>query len=65
MDSSKLADYLTELYPERKDLKILNLQNITSGWETEIESFDLEWSSDDGKISQALIARIYPGKGAA
>ncbi len=65
MDSSKLTDYLTEVYPERKNLKILNLQNITSGWETEIESFDLEWTFDDGKVSQPLIARIYPGKGAA
>ena len=65
MDSSKFLDYLKTTYPERRDLKILNLKNITSGWETEIESFDLEWTSDDVKFSQALIVRIFPGKGAA
>ncbi|MGY5880617.1 MAG: phosphotransferase [Candidatus Thorarchaeota archaeon] len=64
MDLSKFLDYLTKTYPERKDLKILNLKNITSGWETEIESFDLEWTSDDGKVSKGLVVRIYPGKGA-
>ena len=52
-------------YPERKDMKILNLKNITSGWETEIESFDLEWTTDDRNVSQGLVVRIFPGKGAA
>ncbi|MGY5858565.1 MAG: phosphotransferase [Candidatus Thorarchaeota archaeon] len=65
MDSSKFLAYLMKVHPERKNMKILNLQNITSGWETEIESFDLEWSSDEGKVSQGLIVRIYPGKSAA
>ncbi len=65
MDASKFLDYLKERFPQRRNLKIVNLKNITSGWETEIESFDLEWLSDDGKVSHALIARIYPGKGAA
>ncbi|MGY5873181.1 MAG: phosphotransferase [Candidatus Thorarchaeota archaeon] len=65
MDSSKFLTYLREKYPERQDLMILNLKNITSGWETEIESFDLEWISDDGGVSQALVVRIFPGKGAA
>ena len=64
MDSSNFLAYLKKTYPERQELQILNLKNITSGWETEIESFDLEWASDDGKVSEALIARIYPGKGA-
>ncbi len=65
MDSSKFLEYLKKTYPKRKDLNILNLQNITSGWETEIESFDLEWTSDESKVSQALVVRIFPGKGAA
>lgn len=64
MDASKFLDYLKKTYPERRNLEILNLKNITSGWETEIESFNLEWTSDNGKVSHALIARIYPGKGA-
>lgn len=65
MDSSKFLKYLEATYPERKDMKILNLKNITSGWETEIESFDLEWTSNDGTVSKGLVVRIFPGKGAA
>jgi len=53
------------VYPDRQDLEVRNLKNITSGWETEIESFDLEWKTDDGKVSQGLVVRIFPGKGAA
>ena len=65
MDASRFLDYLKKIFPERQYLKILNLKNITTGWETEIESFDLEWTSEDGEVSQGLIARIYPGKGAS
>ena len=65
MDSSKFLVYLTTTYPERRNLKILNLKNITSGWETEIESFDLEWISDSEKITQSLVVRIFPGNGAS
>lgn len=62
MDSSKFLAYLKEKYPERKNLKILNLKNITSGWETEIYSFDLKWQSSESTIVKFLVVRIFPGK---
>ena len=61
MDSSNLLEYLKKKYPQRKDLKILNLKNITSGWETEIRSFDLEWEESNEVILNPLVIRIFPG----
>jgi aminoglycoside phosphotransferase (APT) family kinase protein len=53
-----LLDYFKLRHPTDESLKITNFRNITSGWETEILSFDLEESNDQ---VQNLIARIYPG----
>jgi len=61
MDASKFLDYLKERFPQRRNMKIVNLKNITSGWETEIESFDLEWLSDDGKVSLQAMSCLIPG----
>ncbi|MFW9840918.1 MAG: phosphotransferase family protein [Candidatus Thorarchaeota archaeon] len=57
MEINRLLKYLRFRY-DQDDLLISNLKNITSGWETEILSFDLEDS--EGHV-QKLVARIYPG----
>jgi aminoglycoside phosphotransferase (APT) family kinase protein len=61
MNEVKLEEYYRNNYPHIDNPKILNLRNITSGWETEILSFDLEESN--GEV-QKLVARIYPGSDA-
>jgi len=61
MDESVLREYFESNHPAFDSLNIHNVRNITSGWETEILSFDLEESG--GKI-QKLVARIYPGSDA-
>ena len=43
MNSSMLIRYLKHIYSDRESLKITCMKNITSGWETEIYSFDLEY----------------------
>ncbi|KXH73878.1 MAG: hypothetical protein AM326_10305 [Candidatus Thorarchaeota archaeon SMTZ-45] len=41
---------------------MFDFKDITSGWETQIFSFNLEWFSDNGKESDELILRVYaPG----
>jgi aminoglycoside phosphotransferase (APT) family kinase protein len=66
MDSSSLLSYLQKSYPNRISLKLKDFKDITSGWETQIFSFDLEWSTKRGKIEEGLIVRVYsPGIGAA
>jgi len=64
MESAPLIDYIRQYYPDRNNLQVINLRNITSGWETEILSLDLNWDSSGEPKSQALVARIFPGKGA-
>lgn len=65
MESAPLIDYIRQYYPDRSNLQVINIRNITSGWETEIFSLDLTWNSNGETKSQALVARIFPGKGAA
>jgi aminoglycoside phosphotransferase (APT) family kinase protein len=57
MDESRLYTYLRSRL-NQDDIQIHNIRNITSGWETEIISFDLRYNS--GQV-QHLVARIYPG----
>jgi len=64
MDEQTLLTYLQLHYWNRNDLQIHNLQNITTGWETEILSFNLEWAENGKRELQKLVARIYPGKNA-
>jgi aminoglycoside phosphotransferase (APT) family kinase protein len=65
MDELSLLKYLRSHYPTRKDVQIHNLENITSGWETEILSFDFTWSERGEDYLQKLVVRIYPGRNAA
>jgi aminoglycoside phosphotransferase (APT) family kinase protein len=65
MNESVISNYLSSIYEERSDIHVYNLQNITSGWETEIWAFDVDWTENGEKWFQKLVARIYPGKNAA
>jgi len=64
MDEQTLLTYLQLHYWNRYELQIHNFQNITTGWETEILSFNLEWVENGKRELQKLVARIYPGKNA-
>ncbi len=59
MESYPLLSYLHRCFPNRSSLQISNYKDITSGWETQIFSFDLEWISDKGKVNEELIIRMY------
>ncbi len=62
MASTKLHDYLSKRFPEWKHLRITEYENITSGWETEIISFNAYYVLRRVKKKEELIARIYPGR---
>ncbi len=64
MDDKALLTYFQLQYWNRDNMQILNLENITTGWETEILSFDLEWTENGVRGFQKLVARVYPGKNA-
>lgn len=61
MTDNRLQDYLSIAFPDWNALDVLNVQDITSGWETEIFSFDIQYSESGHEAIKPLIARIYPG----
>jgi len=65
MESASLFDYIRQCYSDRSNLQVANFRNITTGWETEILSLDLSWSSNGEVHNQALVARVFPGKDAS
>ncbi|MHA2046245.1 MAG: phosphotransferase family protein [Candidatus Thorarchaeota archaeon] len=45
-------------------MKLNDYNDITSGWETQIYSFDFEWKTKSRKMKEGLIVRVYsPGVG--
>lgn len=56
-----LQSYFEGKFHEWRNIKVSNITDITSGWETEIISFDLEYSFQDKQNNDHLIARVYPG----
>jgi aminoglycoside phosphotransferase (APT) family kinase protein len=58
---SRLETYYARAYPARHQIKITRLDNITTGWETEIYSFDVEYEVSGARKSDALIMRVYQG----
>jgi aminoglycoside phosphotransferase (APT) family kinase protein len=61
MKTDGLQDYLSLRFPDWSRLELHNIQNITSGWETEIISFDVQYWVSEYQEVKHLIARIYPG----
>ncbi len=61
MHQSSLESYLKSAYPERTKLSVQGLTELTDGWETEIHSFDLDYSIDGKNFRDSLILRMYPG----
>lgn len=56
-----LQSYFERKFPEWADIKVSNINDITSGWETEIISFDLRYFSQNKENNGHFVARIYPG----
>jgi aminoglycoside phosphotransferase (APT) family kinase protein len=60
----RLLKYFESRLTSRKHIKISDPVRITSGWETDIYSFNTEYQVDDRLGSDELILRLYPGNGA-
>lgn len=59
----KLIDFYKTQIDQADDIRILDLNKITSGWETEVYSFDIEYRYKKDIIQENLILRTFPGKG--
>jgi len=63
--SKGLADFYNRHYPDRINLAIRDDREITSGWETELYAFSVEFEEGGRLIREERVARLYPGKYAA
>ncbi len=61
MQKSAFESYLKSAYPERTELNVQGLTELTDGWETEIHSFNLDYTLDGRKSCDSLVLRMYPG----
>jgi aminoglycoside phosphotransferase (APT) family kinase protein len=61
MQPSKIESYLKDRMPERENLRVSHLAEITDGWETDIYSFDVESSKDEEATREKLVLRMYTG----
>jgi aminoglycoside phosphotransferase (APT) family kinase protein len=61
----RLARYYAGRFPERVGVRIADLSDITSGWETEVYAFAVEYCEGGQRRREELILRIYPGGGAS
>ena len=59
--SNGLIHYF-DIEQKMQKIKILDLQDITSGWETEIFAFTLQYSKNEIEKQKKLVIRMYPGK---
>jgi len=61
----RLKNFFKEAHPPWGDPKISGVVDLTSGWETELYGFNLNYIEGDHPVSRRLVARLYPGRHAA
>ncbi|MBD3408282.1 MAG: phosphotransferase [Candidatus Lokiarchaeota archaeon] len=61
MRPQAIQHFLQKRYPEWRSIVVDNVDEITSGWETRIYSFDVEYDQHESTKDLHLIARVYAG----
>jgi len=61
--SNGLIHYF-DIEQKMQKIKILDLNEITSGWETELFTFTLQYSKNEVVKQKKLVIRMYPGESA-
>lgn len=57
-----LKNYYTKTHPSWGDPRISGVVDLTSGWETELYGFNLDYDEGGHSVSRRLVARLYPGR---
>ena len=63
--SEGLTEFYKEKHPRWERVTVRDTADMTSGWETELYGFALEYVEDGQLVSKRLVARLYSGKHAA
>jgi len=58
---SRLQTYCAAAFPTRQEVQISDLTAISSGWESDVYSFAVEYGPAGERRREDLILRIYPG----
>lgn len=56
-----LSQYYKQQYPDRENLAISEVKEITMGWETELYSFDVDFKAGERMVKEERVVRLYPG----
>ncbi len=62
--SNGLIQFFKDTKPKMQNTKILNLNEISAGWETELYTFKMQYSENEGIRKKKLVIRMYPGNSA-
>lgn len=62
--SNGLIQFFKDTKPKMQNTKILDLNEISAGWETELYSFKMQYSENDRIKKKKLVIRMYPGDSA-
>jgi aminoglycoside phosphotransferase (APT) family kinase protein len=60
----RLQAYCADKFQSKHAVRILNLENITTGWESDIYAFSLEHGRVSNRLCEKLVLRLYSGEGA-
>jgi aminoglycoside phosphotransferase (APT) family kinase protein len=63
--SESLTTFYKEKHPRWERVTVRDIADLTSGWETELYGYTLEYCEDGIQVSKRLVARLYPGRYAA
>jgi len=61
----RLQQYYRDHLETKHDVKISNLTNITSGWESDVYAFSLEHGQRSSRVTEKLVLRLYSGESAS
>jgi len=54
--------YFQDTFPDRRDVQVSEPERIATGWETEIFSFDVDYTLSGRSIHENIIMRMFPGE---
>lgn len=59
--AEKIAEYYRRLFPNREDLSVSGVEDITAGWEAELYSFVVEYEEEGHRVREERVIRLYLG----
>jgi len=62
--AKRIEAYLETLYPDRSSVSVACIDEIETGWETEMYTLEIDARRNGEKVKEDLVLRVYQGEGA-